>query len=179
MTTIYTKARNGRSVLPQECIDEILEIIDSLYNVPGCMVECGSFKCGTAMEMAMRDDARLVYALDAFGGKKAMEAFVDSSLAEVLEYTKNQKNLTVMQGDICDLVNVMKAPVALLLLDCDEYEPTLAALKTISPLMPVGAKIIGDDMAFNDIVKAFAAWDSYGWTDKTLGSGMVVYTREK
>ena len=173
----YTAAKNGVSVLPQEAIDDLLKVIADAKDVPGSIVEAGTYRCGTTMEIANAAPEKRVYALDAFGVVNT--GFKDVTIDGVRAYTKDQQNIVLVPGDIVDTAATVKDTVSVLVIDCDDYAPALAALKAITPNMPVGAKVVVDDAEFDGIVKAFASWDSSGWTDQKMRSGLVVYTREK
>ena len=172
----YTKAANGVSLLPQEAIDEILEIVRDTRDLPGAIVEAGAYKCGTTLEIAKADPAKKVYALDAFGG--ASSTFSETNFEGAKKYTESQSNISLVAGNIIDTARQVNEPVSILFIDCDDYAPAVAVLEAIPKKMPVGGKIIVDDAEFDGIVKAFAGWDSTGWSDKKLPSGLVVYTRE-
>lgn len=66
-------------------------------------------------------------------------------------YLGHIPKVELIKGDICTTVTPFLAShphllVSLLFLDCDLYEPTLAALKAFVPRMPAGALIVFDEL---------------------------------
>lgn len=162
------KALNGRSVLPQDALEELLALLDGLP--PGDIVEIGANLCGTTVELATRAPERRVIAFDYFGMSEPGSMF-HVNFGEVSAYAAQCPNIDLVQGPIEDTVPGFAAAPALLFIDCDEEVPAKAALEWFAPL--VSGIIVIDDWNFGAIQTAVKATVP-NWRPRLLPSGLAV-----
>lgn len=92
--------------------------------------------------------------------EKLIEIFEDD------HFVPQKKRLEVVKGDICETVPryVRDNPglrISLLHLDCDLYEPTMAGLKHLYPLVVPGGVVILDEYGQDKFPGESAAFDEY------------------
>lgn len=143
-------------------IRKLMRIVQELKDVPGEIIELGTYKGGTAIAMAVAakvcSPEKTVYTFDTFSGMPDVES-IDKhkkgefpvTLQEVIENTKGLDNLILVKGDICEQVpRFPEHPVSLMFMDCDLYRPHLVGLKHFLPLMSEGGMIILEDYFTKD-----------------------------
>lgn len=131
--------------------------VQGLAHIEGDIVECGSFRGGTAIALAaasaMYSPHKKVYAFDTFDGMPFTDP-IDGhehgdfhvTIEEVQRDTKGLDNLILVPGDYKDTVpdfNVQS--VSLLFMDCDLYRSHMIAYRKFVPLMPKEALVIVED----------------------------------
>jgi len=150
------------------------ELFKMVKSVPGAIVECGVFKGVSLARFAMmRDlfghaDTRKIIGFDTFGpfpetafeqDKKQRDKFIQTagpesiSAAQLMEVLKRKgvdSNVELVEGDVCETVPryVEEHPelrISLLNLDTDIYEPAVAILKHMWPLIAKGGILMLDD----------------------------------
>jgi Macrocin-O-methyltransferase (TylF) len=150
------------------------ELFKMVQNVPGAIVECGVFKGASLARFAALRNlfgnpfSKKIIAFDTFGrfpesnfapDKKMRERFItaagDQSISadqmmQVLRHKRADDFVDLVAGDICTTVPryVQEHPelkVSLLNLDTDVYEPAVAILQHLYPLIEAGGVLILDD----------------------------------
>jgi len=150
------------------------ELFKMVSNVPGAIVECGVFKGVSLARFAMfrelfeNNTSRAVVGFDVFGtfpetcfeaDQGPRQAFINSAgaesisveqMTEVLVQKKCHRNVELVRGDICKTVPEYAAKhpafkIALLNLDTDIYEPSVAVLEHFWPRIACGGVLILDD----------------------------------
>lgn len=145
-----------------------------IQDLPGAIVECGVFKGTSLVRFAgFRDlfgnpDSHKIIGFDIFGkfpetafeaDKKFRKDFIDEAgaesiskdqLLEVLKRKNIEKNLELVEGDITKTVPEYaqanpQLKIALLNLDVDVYEPSLAILEHFYPRIVPGGVLLLDD----------------------------------
>ncbi len=150
------------------------ELFKMVSDVPGAIVECGVFKGASLARFAMfrelfaNSASRAIVGFDVFGAfpetefaadKGPRRAFIESAgaesisveqMTEVLTCKGCQRNVELVQGDICTTAREYAARhpelrIALLNLDTDIYEPSAAVLEHLWPRIVRGGVLILDD----------------------------------
>ena len=117
-------------------VPNLMALVRSVQQVPGDIVECGSYRGGTAMALALAADPKQVYSFDTFSGMPEPTAadqhkqgdFGDIDFNEVLAATKPFGNLSLVKGEFAtafqQFINSRPSgySISALLLDCDLYE---------------------------------------------------------
>ena len=141
-------------------VENLIQHCQQFMAVPGDVVECGSFRGGSAMILAACADyyypspRKTVFAFDTFSGyprvspqdERTLDEFTNVSFVEVQEATKEISNLVLIQGDFLDTFPKFKArPLSVVSIDCDLYESHLLSLKHFWPMIsPGGACLLMD-----------------------------------
>src|SRR5258708_6585148 len=91
------KLAKSRSDCDEACIDALIGYVRETKDIPGDIVEAGSYRCGSTIAMAATTaycgTDKMVYAFDVFGGlpygegQAGFENFADADFGEVLEAT--------------------------------------------------------------------------------------------
>jgi len=146
---------------------ELFRMIDS---VEGAIVECGVFKGVSFCRWAAlrylfgQTQQRALVGLDTFGEfpETAFEAdkpirakFIKAAgsqsisvdqLWRVLRQKRCEKNVTLIEGDICQTAANYRGQIALLHMDVDMHEPACAVLDHLWPQVVPGGLLVLDDM---------------------------------
>lgn len=169
----------SRADCSSEQIDDLLSICEETRNVPGCIVEVGSWKCGTTICMAADDPSREVFALDLFGGlpypdQKEFLNFGDTDFEEISEAVSAYPNIHLVRGlheYTVPMFATHRKPIALLFMDSDFYSSHLVSLANFWPLLSIGGIAVFHDFSFEGVRKAIEdvipkeqyAWRQLGW----------------
>ena len=154
-------------------INIILALLDRTRDVPGDVAECGVFKGGSLMAIALylRENrlAKRVYGLDSFqgfdgsvqkdielggaeDGEKRVGGFGATSLADVRAKLAGLcllDTVTLVPGYFADTLETLpSASFSFVHLDCDIYESYIQTLKYFYPRMSPGGIILFDE--YND-----------------------------
>ncbi|MBU0459988.1 MAG: TylF/MycF family methyltransferase [Nanoarchaeota archaeon] len=150
------------------------ELFKMVQDIPGAIVECGLFKGVSFVKFAMfrslfgNVHSKNLIGFDIFGpfpetnfeeDKELRKKFIDDAglesirkeqLMEVLKRKGVEKNIELVEGDICKTVPeyVKEHPelrISLLNLDTDIYEPTVTILEHLWPRIVKGGILILDD----------------------------------
>ncbi len=168
------KAKRIDTCLTVQKLSLVAHALFSTYD--GCILECGSFKCGTTvfMGLLLREwgDARRVYALDTFAGMPASTApdretdleglFTDTSFEGVTHYVQEHglgQQTTLVKGLVQDTLPevLSREPhVSFALVDTDQYQGTLSSLKLIVPKLQENGIILVDDYLVEGVKTAVA-----------------------
>jgi len=150
-------------------LPNLMALVESVSEVPGCIVECGSYKGGTAMAMALAAPHKTVYAFDTFAGMPEVTAedqhkagdFGDACYYETLEAMKPFGNLVPVRGEFKDTFPTFNQPIAALFLDCDLYESYKLAFQWMWPLISPGGICILEDYGVLDCKGATKAIEEF------------------
>lgn len=161
------------------CVHQLAAICKSVEHVPGFIVECGSYRGGTAMAMAAACPNKIVYAYDTFAGMPEVTQFDQHKqgdfggidFEEIKQATSACPNLVLVQGKFEDTVPGWRGPIAALFLDCDLYESYRICLRHLWPWIVKGGLVILEDYGVVDCQGATKAIDE--WLD-----GKVLERRE-
>jgi hypothetical protein len=150
------------------------ELFKLSLDVPGALVECGTFKGASLARFACFRDllenasARQIIAFDSFGAfpptafaadKAKLAEFIRAAgdqsigtdqLMSVLAHKRCEGNVELVAGDICQTVPqyVAEHPqltISMLNLDTDVYEPAIVILEHLYPRLQRGGVLILDD----------------------------------
>jgi O-methyltransferase len=140
-------------------IDTLVQIVNELKYVDGCIVECGSYRCGATIAMAAAAPNRQVYAFDLFGGLPygniGFENFADADFEEVQSVVSQFPNIQLIRGLHENTVPKFSAqPVALLFMDSDHYGSHWVALEYFWPMLLSGGMIVFHDWSFEGVQTA-------------------------
>lgn len=147
----------------------IYEIKDELPE--GNIAELGVYRGGITKFMASCFPERTVYAFDTFegmpgemiGGKDhlGIKAKMFNDVVDVFEYL-NDPNIEIKKGMFPSTITGLEDETfALVHLDADLYESTLAGLEFFWPKMAEGGVIIFDDFVFSDTPGVIRAFHEY------------------
>lgn len=155
-------------------------------NIPGDLVECGVWKGGSAMLMAMMSD-RDIYLYDTFegmtepgehdysiAGKDGVALGMSMASLESVKANLQSTNVIFVKGKVEETIpGTMPGQIALLRLDTDWYESTRHELIHLYPLLAPGGVIIIDD--YGHYAGAKKAVDEY-FADKAMLLNRIDYT---
>lgn len=154
---------------PQERVWRLAALAKSLEDVSGDIVECGSYRGGTAIALAATCPTRLVFAFDTFSGMpdvtehdQHVPGDFGVTLQEVRDSVAPFPNIILFPGDIRAMVPAFNTPeIALLFIDCDLYEPHRVILQHLLPKMAKGGVIVFDDYTSTHCLGAKKAVDEF------------------
>ena len=160
------------SLLPVENLWSLYAAVRylSARKIPGDLVECGVFLGGSVRLMAetlaaLRDDTRAILGYDTFtgfvrrsesdvtpGGELICDYQTPNFRADTesnLEGTPYREKIRLIEGDVTATLKTDKpAAAALVRLDTDSYDTTLAELEHLYPLLSAGGVLIIDDYGY-------------------------------
>lgn len=156
-------------------VPNLMALVRSVQGIPGDIIECGSYRGGTAMAMALAGDPKQVYAFDTFGGMPPVTNadqhktgdFGDVNFDEVLAATKPFPNLSLVKGEYKDTFPpfIGSRPsgytISALFLDCDLYESYKLALETFWHRVAPGGICILEDYGVADCKGATKAIEEF------------------
>lgn len=145
----------------------LLDLTETIFNVPGDIVECGSFKGGTGLLLAffLRENGikKKLHLFDSFEGLPEPHAEHDKGykqgeyksnldeLQQVIAKHNLQEYITLHKGWFNTTVPPFTAynpPIALLHIDCDLYESTCDSYAPLLPYVEAEGLVVFDD--YND-----------------------------
>jgi len=168
--------------LPPEELSTLLAKLDSVLDVPGDVIECGCFLCGTTIQMARHLQARQsdkkVYACDSFEGFDPAEIAREKTLGDASDcqdYTDNdfryiQRKLQrlkvadeviLVKGFFENTLESLPGPFCLALIDCDLHDSMLYAARTVWPRLAPGGCCVFDDYDNDHFRGATKAIDTF------------------
>jgi hypothetical protein len=145
---------------------------------PGHIAEFGSFRCGSAIFMAIVANelhpGTRVYAFDSFAGMPATDQqrdahqpgdFSNVSIDEIREFAAQAgvRNLELVQGMFDETVPKVVptiGPLRLVHIDCDLYDGVAASYEGSKPCLVPGGYIAFDDPLASSCLGAFEAVES-------------------
>ncbi len=161
------------TMTPPESIHNLLKGVEYVVenHIPGAIVECGVWRGGSMMAVAMKLSEmkvdRPIFLYDTFAGMSkptgddvnANGMVADDVLKEVVNHTAagidlvkgnmnstGYKNVRYVEGDVVETLRSTKPDnIAILRLDTDWYESTKAELEHLYPLLSPGGILIVDD----------------------------------
>lgn len=155
------------TVLDEDGVADLLGCLETLLPVPGAIIECGSWRCGSAMLMADALRAmgreRRVYACDSYEGfdldelaaerqagltSEPDDAFASTSLKYVqakLRARGLDDAVIPVKGYFSETLPRMDGPFALVLVDCDLSASAMYAAETLWPRLQPGGMLVFDD----------------------------------
>jgi O-methyltransferase len=167
------------------CDDEVqalLSKLDATLGVPGDIIECGCFLCGTTILMArhlrQRGCDKRIYACDTFRGfdpgefaRERRQGTVsgDGDFTENdLQYVRRKitrlggpEQITLVEGLFQDTLAALPGPFAFAFIDCDLHDSMLYAARTIWPRLSPGGCLVFDDYANEAFRGATGAVDTF------------------
>ena len=160
----------SRSDCHSSNIDSLVQIVNSLRDVPGDIAECGSYRCGASIAMAataeLHPTGKEVYAFDLFGGlpygdsQKGFENFAGVDFEETVDVTDPFPNLYLVQGlhetTIPKFVQGNHTPLSLIFMDSDFYESHKVCLTHLWPLLSSKGMVVFHDWSFPGVQQAIA-----------------------
>ena|ERR1700719_481411 len=165
----------ARSDCHPDNIDTLVRIVSRLQDVPGDIVECGSYKCGATIAMAAASrglkrispflrphSTKTVYAFDLFGGLPygvgaGFENFSNANYEEIESVTSQFPNIVLVRGHHEDTIPMFpNLSVSLLFMDSDFYTSHKVALEHFWPLLSSGGMIVFHDWSFPEVQKAIS-----------------------
>jgi O-methyltransferase len=127
-------------------------------NIEGSLAECGVYRGETSKFIHDMLPDRKFFLFDTFSGFDTRDSdtindnrFADTSERTVLDYIGDVNNIIIRNGYFPDSTNGLeKEKFALVMIDFDKYEPTLAALKYFYPLMSKNGFIFVHDYSSHE-----------------------------
>jgi Macrocin-O-methyltransferase (TylF) len=184
--TLYkTKLINYESYLGwPNGINDLLAKLDTVLDIEGDVIECGSARCGTSVIIAKylkeKNSKKKVYALDLFGGgfdpdelrnerqigltKVKDDAFTYNSYNYVrrkIEKLGFSDNIITIQGLFQETIPKINSRFCLSLIDCDLKNSIMFAADTLLPHMSNGSVMLFDDYLSDEFKGAKIAVDSF------------------
>ncbi len=174
--------RYEQSLTCDEEVQTLLSKLDTTLDVPGDIIECGCFLCGTTILMARhlqeRGCNKRIYACDTFRGFDPAEFarerrqgnasgegdFIENDLRYVqrkLERLGVADEITLVKGLFQDTLASLPGPFAFAFIDADLHDSLLYAARTVWPRLSPGGFCIFDDYANDAFRGATKAIDSF------------------
>ena len=168
--------------LPPDELSALLARLDTALDVPGDVIECGCFLCGTTVQMArhlqMRKSDKKIYACDSFEGFDPAEISREKTLddaSDCQDYTDNDfgyiqrklKRLRVADGVVLvrgffqDTLESLRGPFCLAFIDCDLHDSMLYAARAVWPRLAPGGYCVFDDYDNDHFRGATKAIDTF------------------
>ncbi len=148
-------------------VDELLEQLETVLNIEGHIIECGSSRCGTSLIMAeyLRRTGvkKKIFACDSFAGFDRAElqrekaagltsiaesAFTSTSYQYVrrkIVALGSQDIVTPVKGYFQEVLPDLAGPFCLALVDCDLKESLVYCAETLWPRLSRGGCLLFDD----------------------------------
>lgn len=145
-----------RSDCHPDNIETLVRVVRDLKNVPGDIVEVGSYRCGATIAMAVAAPNKGVYAFDLFGGlpygQIGFENFADADFKEVQSTVVQFPNITLIRGKheetIPEFCAVDDFNLSLIFMDSDHYSSHTVALGKFWPRLSSGGMVVFHDPSF-------------------------------
>jgi hypothetical protein len=165
----------SRADCSPEQIDELLKVCEETRNVPGCIIEVGSWKCGTTICMAADEPTRQIYAFDLFGGLPYGEEqtdfrnFGETDKGEIWRAVGNFPNICLVPGRHEETIPIFarhKKPISMLFMDSDFYSSHVVALEHFWPLLSLDGIALFHDFTFEGVqqaIKEVIPREQYVW----------------
>lgn len=171
-----------RSLTGDGEIEALLSRLDETLNIPGDIIECGSFLCGTTVCMALhlqdRHSDKRIFACDTFEGFDCGELKREQDRGDArphrdysdndLTYVRRKlvrlgvsHQITLVQGLFQETLASVPGPFAFSFIDCDLSESLLYAARTVWPRLSPGGGCVFDDYdsaRFQGAAKAIQAF---------------------
>lgn len=133
---------------------KLAEYAESVKDIPGVIVECGSYRLGSAIALAEACPEKWVFACDTFNGMPSPSEidghkkgdFGDADWQELVQVANRLGNIQLMRGDFKDTLGwFQKAQIALIYIDCDLYESARIAIEALWPRLVAGGLLVAHD----------------------------------
>lgn len=164
---LYARAsiRYEQSLAEDETQD-LLRMLDASLDVPGDVIECGCFLCGTTVAMArhlqQHHSGKRIYACDTFAGfepgelaraRQAGEACGQQDyVSNDLYYVRRKlaclgvaDRVILVPGLFQATLASLPGPFGFAFIDCDLHDSLLCAARTVWPRLAPGAGCLFDD----------------------------------
>lgn len=156
-------------------VPNLMSLVRSIQGIPGDIIECGSYRGGTAMAMALADPSKTVYAFDTFSGMPQVSAsdqhklgdFGDVDFNEIATAAHPFGNLSLVKGEFKDTLPQFLSSrpnpytISALFLDCDLYESYKLALQLLWHRVAPGGICILEDYGVTDCQGATKACEEF------------------
>lgn len=140
-------------------VDTLVHLVNELGDVPGSIVEIGSYRCGATIALAAADPNKHVYAFDLFGGlpyrDAGFENFQDANFVEIQEITASFPNITLIRGLHEETIPAFSdQPLSLIFMDSDHYSSHKVCLDRLWPMLSSGGVAVFHDWSFPGVQRA-------------------------
>jgi len=156
----------------------IYQLVKQIVNLDGDIAEIGVYKGRSAKVIALtvEKSPKNVYLFDTFSGMPEVDpekdnfyqtgSLADTSLAEVTEFLKDCRNVTIYPGFFPDTAKpLIDKKFAFVHIDVDIYQSVLECCKICYPRMVSSGIMVFDDPGFTDCAGAKLAMEEF-FTDK-------------
>lgn len=154
-------AKSRSDCAPQN-IDTLVRIVNELKDVPGSIVEVGSYRCGATIAMANAGIDKVVYAFDLFGGLPygndvGFDNFADADFQEILVNTSQFFNIVLLRGLHEETIPKFTCPpLSFIFMDSDHYSSHKVALENFWPTLSSKGIVAFHDWSFPAVQRAIA-----------------------
>jgi O-methyltransferase len=176
-----SRIRYEQSLAPDE-VQAVIGRLEASLDLPGDVVECGCFLCGTTIPMARllqkRQPAKRIYACDTFSGFDPAEigreqragdatkrhSFTDNDLVYVrrkLQRLGVADQVVLVQGLFQATLQTLPGPFCFAFIDCDLHDSMLHAARTVWPRLSPGGGCVFDDYDNDEYRGATRAIDTF------------------
>jgi predicted O-methyltransferase YrrM len=163
------RVKYERSLTREGEIEALLTKLDATLAIPGDIIECGCYLCGSTVSMARllqkRGSVKRIYACDSFAGFDPSELSSEKKRTNVchpsgeVKYATNdfayvqQKlkrlgvadEVVLIKGLFQDTLESLQGPYSFAFIDCDLHDSTLYATRTVWPRLSPGGCCVFDD----------------------------------
>lgn len=174
--------RYEQSLTCDEELDALLSKLDTTLAVPGDIIECGCFLCGTTVLMArhlrQRSSDKRIYACDTFRGFDPAEFARERQQRDVTgagDFTENDlryvqrkierlgvaEQIALVEGLFQETLASLPGPFAFAFIDADLHDSMLYAARAIWARLSVGGCCVFDDYANDAFRGATRAIDTF------------------
>lgn len=165
----FSEAMTKAKGLAIASVWHLAAIAKETADVPGDIVECGTYKGGSTIALAATCPEKVVYAFDTFAGMPETGEHDEHKQGdfavfpqEVVENLSEFPNIVMIRGEYKDSLPAFKArSISLLLLDCDLYESYKTCLEHLWPMVSSGGWVILEDYEWSDCPGAKKAADEF------------------
>jgi len=149
----------SRSDCEPKNIDTLVRIAKETAHIHGSIAECGSYRCGSTIALAVANPKKKVFAFDLFGGlpygEVGFENFKDADFKEIWAATGPFTNIILVSGKHEDTVpDFAFNNWSMIFMDSDYYESHKVCLSTFWPKLSSGGYVVFHDPTFEGVQKA-------------------------
>ena len=159
----------SRSDCGPENIDTLVKVIRDSINIPGDIVEIGSYKCGATIAMAAaskyyalpKTRAKNIWAFDLFGGlpygkdQIGFEYLANTDFWEICDAIRPYGNIKLIKGVHEETVPKFPVlPISVIFLDSDFYSSHIVSLRYLWPMLSPGGSIVFHDWRLPEVRQA-------------------------
>lgn len=184
----------SRAACSPENLRGLVSIVEQVKDIPGDIVEVGSYKCGSTIILATTAEEvspeKKVFAFDTFAGMPAakefdyqgpLPPFNDVNFGEIQSVTSLLPSIQLVRGIHEKTIPEFESrPVSFIFMDSDLYSSHIVTLKHLWPMLSVGGIITFHDWNTIDcpgVKKAIEDFFDFTVVKQALLFGMLSFQK--